>query len=241
MIKTITAATVERDALGFWTHPDFFEPANGNEFGVEGEFDAWKAFNRVTGAISWMECEENTEELQAAYDAGDCDISMWQPTPPAGEGWFLASIHEAEDGPICYWLRPIECDPEALAAHIDKCYAEAFQNEYLIDERNAALNACALIAEALGITGAVAGDTIARVQQLVAENATLRSDAREAAETVEAELCKAESRGVEKLAKAFKSWADESNGDYEAERHWAVASKKAFSFAADMREELKSK
>ncbi|WP_186381685.1 zinc-ribbon domain-containing protein [Yersinia massiliensis] len=102
--------------------------------------------------------------------------------------------------------------------------------ETLKAERDAALNTCSLIADALGITGAVAGDTIARVQQLVAENVPLRSDAREAAETVEAE-----SRGVEKLAKAFKSWADESNGDYEAERHWAVASKEAFSFAADMR------
>lgn len=57
-------------------------------------------------------------------------------------------------------------------------------------------------------------------------------------EAAEAELCNAEFRGVEKLAKAFKSWADESNGDYEAERHWAVASKEAFSFAADMREAL---
>ncbi|CFR18113.1 ead/Ea22-like family protein [Yersinia frederiksenii] len=54
-------------------------------------------------------------------------------------------------------------------------------------------------------------------------------------EAAEAELCNADFRGVEKLAKAFKSWADESNGDYEAERHWAVASKEAFSFAADMR------
>ncbi|CNH83701.1 Uncharacterised protein [Yersinia frederiksenii] len=39
----------------------------------------------------------------------------------------------------------------------------------LENERDAALNACDLIAEALGITGAVSGDTIARVQQLVAE------------------------------------------------------------------------
>ncbi|WP_226968385.1 hypothetical protein [Yersinia frederiksenii] len=74
-----------------------------------------------------------------------------------------------------------------------KCVAgDMFVNEsvaeYLIrkianieDQRNAALNTCSLIAEALGITGAVAGDTIARVQQLVAENATLRSDAREVA------------------------------------------------------------
>lgn len=53
--------------------------------------------------------------------------------------------------------------------------------EYLVrkisnieDQRNAALNTCTLIAEALGITGAVAGDTIAKVQQLVAENAGMK-------------------------------------------------------------------
>ncbi|EKN3740016.1 hypothetical protein OU751_004618, partial [Yersinia enterocolitica] len=44
--------------------------------------------------------------------------------------------------------------------------------ETLKAERDSALNACSLIAEALGITGAVAGDTIARVQQLVSENAS---------------------------------------------------------------------
>ncbi len=177
MIKTITAAPVERDSHGFWTHPDYFVPANGNEFGVEGEFDAWKALNRVVGTLDWMECEENAEELQAAYDAGDCDLSMWQPKPPAGDGWFMASIHDTEDGAVCYWLRPIEFDPEALAAHFDNCYAEAFKTEHLVAERDSALNACTLIAEALGITGAVAGDTIARVQQLVGENAALTDKA----------------------------------------------------------------
>ncbi|ENA3444911.1 hypothetical protein ABGN35_000229 [Yersinia enterocolitica] len=45
--------------------------------------------------------------------------------------------------------------------------------ETLKAERDAALNTCSLIAEALGITGAVAGDTIARVQQLVGEKNTL--------------------------------------------------------------------
>ncbi|WP_145516114.1 hypothetical protein [Yersinia aleksiciae] len=173
MIKTITAAPVERDGHGFWTHPDFFEPANGNEFGVEGEFDAWKALNRVVGKLEWMECEENAEELQAAYDTGDYNLNIWQPKPPAGDGWFMGSIHDTEDGPVCYWLRPIECDPKALAAHFDNCYAEAFKIEHLVAERDAALNTCSLIAEALGITGAVAGDTIARVQQLIGENAVM--------------------------------------------------------------------
>ncbi|MGM7762970.1 MULTISPECIES: hypothetical protein [Yersinia] len=181
MIKTITAAPVERDSHGFWTHPDYFVPANGNEFGVEGEFDAWKALNRVVGTLDWMDCDENAEELQAAYDAGDCNLSMWQPEPPAGDGWFMASIHDTEDGPVCYWLRPIECDPKALAVHFDNCYAEAFKTEHLVAERDAALNTCSLIAEALGITGAVAGDTITKVQQLVSEISELKTDARDVA------------------------------------------------------------
>lgn len=45
--------------------------------------------------------------------------------------------------------------------------------ETLKAERDSALNACSLIAEALGITGTVAGDTIARVQQLVSENSVM--------------------------------------------------------------------
>ncbi len=140
MIKTITAAPVERDALGFWTHPDFFEPANGNEFGVEGEYDAWKALNRVTGAIGWMDSEENAEELKAAFDSVGCNVSMWQPTPPDGDGWFMASIHDTEEGPVCLWLRPIECDPEALAAHRERCHLEALKTE-LLTKHQAAVTA----------------------------------------------------------------------------------------------------
>ncbi|CQJ34756.1 TPA: hypothetical protein ACGUOZ_003388 [Yersinia enterocolitica] len=131
MIKTITAVPVERDNCGFWTHPDFFVPANGNEFGVEDEFDAWKALNRVTGATGWMEDEENAEELQAEYDSINSSVSMWNPTPPDGDGWFMASIHETEDGPVCYWLRPIEYDPEALAAHRERCHLDALKTELL--------------------------------------------------------------------------------------------------------------
>lgn len=47
--------------------------------------------------------------------------------------------------------------------------------ETLKAERDSALNTCSLIVEALGIKGAVAGDTIAKVQQLVAESASLGS------------------------------------------------------------------
>lgn len=184
--------------------------------------------------------------------------------------------------------------------------------ETLKAERDAALNTCSLITEALGITGAVAGDTIARLQQLVGENAALTDKAaselsnawllHRAVMTIQAalhcihgtniyeakcwlesiaddaelvippemmlsdlqrwfdenmtglithakavEIIKAEmsattqeineikAQGVDELAEAFNSWADDSNGDYEAERHWAVASKEALSFAASLR------
>ncbi|WP_227722449.1 hypothetical protein [Yersinia proxima] len=134
---------------------------------------------------------------------------------------------------------------------------------------DAALNTCTLIAEALGITGSVAGDTIAKVLQLVSENAAaieavgIFSNATEQlteiigdeigmdgvskllhgfsivgsmpATTQAFNYIKA--KGVDELAEAFNSWADDSNGDYEAERHWAVASKEALSFAASLRGE----
>ncbi|EPR2253405.1 hypothetical protein ACU01S_002522 [Yersinia enterocolitica] len=48
--------------------------------------------------------------------------------------------------------------------------------ETLEAERDSALNTCSLIAKALGITGAVAGDTIAKVQQLVAESTALKAE-----------------------------------------------------------------
>jgi len=33
------------------------------------------------------------------------DISAWQPESPTGDGWFVGSIHDTEDGAVCIWLR----------------------------------------------------------------------------------------------------------------------------------------
>ncbi|HGV2417417.1 TPA: hypothetical protein ACNCFI_004887, partial [Escherichia coli] len=33
------------------------------------------------------------------------DIAAWEPERPEGEGWFVGSIHDTEDGPVCIWLR----------------------------------------------------------------------------------------------------------------------------------------
>lgn len=38
-------------------------------------------------------------------DAAGPDIAAWEPERPEGEGWFVGSIHDTEDGPVCIWLR----------------------------------------------------------------------------------------------------------------------------------------
>jgi hypothetical protein len=77
-----------------------------------------------------MESDITDEQLEA-LEAGDADISEWIPTPPAGEGWFIGSIHDTEDGPVCYWLRPVEGEPTALADLISRCHVEALKIELL--------------------------------------------------------------------------------------------------------------
>lgn len=43
-------------------------------------------------------------QVITAWENGASDISDWQPSAPAGEGWFIGSIHDTEDGPVCVWL-----------------------------------------------------------------------------------------------------------------------------------------
>ena len=38
-------------------------------------------------------------------DADGPDIASWKPERPEGESWFIGSIHDTEDGPVCVWLR----------------------------------------------------------------------------------------------------------------------------------------
>ncbi|HGA3039278.1 TPA: hypothetical protein ACIR5X_000772 [Serratia marcescens] len=130
MSKLITAVEPQRDQQGYWTHPDYFVPANGAEYGAPGEFEAWQEENRVTGVLQWMENHASAEQIDA-YESRDGDISDWEPTPPAGDGWFIASIHDTEDGPVCYWLQPVENDPDALRNLIEKHHTEALKREFI--------------------------------------------------------------------------------------------------------------
>ena len=70
----------------------------GNIFSTE-EFNAWMEANN----LQWTICTMDEDDFN--LDADGPDISAWEPERPEGDGWFIGSIHDTEDGPVCVWLR----------------------------------------------------------------------------------------------------------------------------------------
>lgn len=98
----IGPVTVVRNPDGFWTHPQYFEPENDEA--RRGEFGDWLTRHNLTCATCWMESDSSPAVI-AAWEKGGSDASKWEPSVPEGEDWFIGSIHDTEDGPICVWLR----------------------------------------------------------------------------------------------------------------------------------------
>ncbi|ENZ8440936.1 hypothetical protein ACHA9J_005016 [Klebsiella oxytoca] len=96
------ALPVERDQYGYWTHPLYDEFCDGREFISSEEFNAWLDKN----GLAWKVVYRDEDDVDPTVDG--YDISQWQPEPPAGEGWFVGSIHDTEDGAVCIWLRHAE-------------------------------------------------------------------------------------------------------------------------------------
>lgn len=104
MSETATIERVEvlRDEDGYWTHPAYPESED------EGIPKSW--FTERGLELTLVEFEYDApEDIQTAYyEGGAPDVSKWEPSWPAGQGWFVFSIHDTEDGPICVWVRPIQ-------------------------------------------------------------------------------------------------------------------------------------
>lgn len=99
----ISAQPVVRDRWGGWTHPDFFSPPDSREFPLPGEFEAWLVEHHLQSATVWMENDVPDWMMDTFWKTGNC--SLWQPSVPAGGGWFTGSIHDTDDGAVCIWLR----------------------------------------------------------------------------------------------------------------------------------------
>ena len=118
-IKPILPVEVVRDEDGWFTHPQYFtEPEwDGVDCMTQAEFDKYIAERGIETATTSLEGDDS--EMHERYcEEGQVDCTAWTPSKPAGEGWFMLSIHDTEDGPICVWGRRTE-DPfvsEVVAA-----------------------------------------------------------------------------------------------------------------------------
>lgn len=47
------------------------------------------------------------QRFEACVSDGQVNCSAWEIQHPAEPGWFILSIHDAEDGPVCIWGRQV--------------------------------------------------------------------------------------------------------------------------------------
>jgi hypothetical protein len=95
-------AAVASDGAGCWSHPDI--PWERDLRPPEGH----PVFNFV-GLELAITKPDLTKKIKT--------VSGWwrsPPTPlgvhPDGDGWVLVSIHDSEDGPVAWWLRPLRSE-----------------------------------------------------------------------------------------------------------------------------------
>lgn len=127
--NVITKLAVERDEMGFWTHPNL--PDFG-EVVSKATLEAFEANNDITVKVVAMENDADQLIIDAWFDEGESCIK-WEPTPPSRSS-FILSIHDTEDGPYVWWAVPnskeimidIECMGKGSKAPITSLGAVVF-------------------------------------------------------------------------------------------------------------------
>nr|WP_304627260.1 hypothetical protein [Pseudomonas aeruginosa] len=124
MKPMIQAHLVERDQFGFWTHPNYPDLADNCSSN-----EAQETLRRLGLELQTVFMESDAPRL---YDSARSDqrYSEWIPTRPEGSGWFVLSIHDTENGPVCQYVRPLAeslspIDLDAAAEQHERLLSEA--------------------------------------------------------------------------------------------------------------------
>lgn len=105
LIDAVKPAPVERDEDGWFTHPiDKLLNPKLDEIDYRPIFEGMNL--DFKGHAMEDELPMEHPAYVAYFDNGEGTCALWEPRPPEGDGWFLYSIHDSEDGPIAWWLRP---------------------------------------------------------------------------------------------------------------------------------------
>lgn len=136
MKPMIQARLVERDQFGFWTHPNYPDLADNCSSN-----EAQETLRRLGLELQTVFMESDAPRL---YDSARSDqrYSEWIPTRPEGSGWFVLSIHDTENGPVCQYVRPLAeslspIDLDAAAEQHERLLSEACAKA--LNQRDAAL------------------------------------------------------------------------------------------------------
>ena len=136
MKPMIQAHLVERDQFGFWTHPNYPDLADNCS-----SSEAQETLRRLGLELQTVFMESDAPRL---YDSARSDqrYSEWIPTRPEGSGWFVLSIHDTDNGPVCQYVRPLgehlsPIDLDAAAEQHERLLSEACAKA--LNQRDAAL------------------------------------------------------------------------------------------------------
>lgn len=94
---------IVRTEDGYYLHPEYFDFGD-NDYISQEEFDAWVEKENIEVFTVALESEDSRIN-ERYFEEGDPCLAEWEPTPPEGEGWFVASIWENEDGAFYQWFR----------------------------------------------------------------------------------------------------------------------------------------
>lgn len=90
--------TIVRDHQGFFNHPGL--PACDEDVRLDKLLGAFGLETKLVDLESEALALDAKEKMSEALD-----FSAWIPTPPAGDGWMLLQIQEAEDGAYALFAR----------------------------------------------------------------------------------------------------------------------------------------
>lgn len=101
----INPLPIKRNEYGYWSHPDYVAWFDGREWVPPVEFDRWLAKIGMEFWADELEYDAESPAHHRYFELGDPDVHDWEPSQPDGEGWFIVSIHETDEGPVCIWMR----------------------------------------------------------------------------------------------------------------------------------------
>jgi len=110
-IVLIDAVPVVRGENGDWSHPGL--PSFEDE-DIAPVYQ-WLAEQQLIVTQVELEGDAPPEISERYFEAGEPDFSYWEPSKPTGDGWFMLSIHDTEDGPCCWWAQRF-----SLLTHLER-------------------------------------------------------------------------------------------------------------------------